>query len=211
MIKVPGLVAAYRFENDANDWSGNGNNGTIYGATFTDGKFGKALNSDSANDYVECGNAASLSGAGTALSIEVWIKAFTLGYYPIVNKFDTDWSSYFYGYSLSVEQGQNVRLWLGFGTTTNPFQTDSNLINPGAWYHIIVTYNGSYVRIFINGQLKSEFPETRTVVGSNRILYIAGPSAYNINRLVDEIRIYNRALSESEIRQSMLGYTPGEF
>src|SRR3972149_11340288 len=51
-VSRTGLVGEWHFDGDAKDTSGNGNDGTIYGATFVDGKFGKALSFDGVNDYV---------------------------------------------------------------------------------------------------------------------------------------------------------------
>jgi len=59
----------------ARDASGNGNDGTIYGATWVNGKYGKALSFDGVEDYVDCGNDVSLNFERTdPFSIEAWVK-----------------------------------------------------------------------------------------------------------------------------------------
>jgi hypothetical protein len=81
-----GFVAEWHFEGDAKDSSGYGNDGTIYGATFVGGKFGKALSFDGVDDYVEVPDSPQLSGSGKDLTVEAWIKQDRLSDGSIIGK-----------------------------------------------------------------------------------------------------------------------------
>ncbi len=73
-----GLVAQWHFDEGSGsvlaDSSGNGNDGVVHGATWVEGKYGKALSFDGVDDYVNCGNDGSLKRSNTDFTIEVWIK-----------------------------------------------------------------------------------------------------------------------------------------
>jgi len=73
-----GLVAEWHFDEGygsvLKDSSGNGNDGTIYGATWVDGKFGKALSFDGVDDYVDCGNDRIFDFGTNTFTIETWVK-----------------------------------------------------------------------------------------------------------------------------------------
>jgi hypothetical protein len=71
-VSRDGLVAEYHFDGDAKDSSGNGNDGTIYGATFVEGISGRALNFDGVNNYVSLGNANDFKIQ--QFTISIWIN-----------------------------------------------------------------------------------------------------------------------------------------
>jgi len=68
-VSREGLVGEWHFDGDAKDSSGNGNDGTVYGASFVEGKFGKALSFDGVGDYVQ-----TPISSGTTYTLEAWIK-----------------------------------------------------------------------------------------------------------------------------------------
>lgn len=201
LIKTPNLVGGWRFEGNANDWSGNGNNGTVNGATLTTGKFGKAYSFDGVDDYVQLPNLGNFS----SFTIEGWIRG------------DGDSLSGATGYNTFIGNAGNNRLLYSmnglmlaqmgagnhFSTATAP---------RGQWNHIayVYTHTNTTAKWFINGKPDSENVGAITFKQPQRI------GAYDLvnymmNGLIDEVRIYNRALTESEIRQSMMGYAPKEF
>jgi len=199
-----GLVGYWSFDegsgSTAYDASGNGNDGTlIHDPKWTQGKSGSALQFDGTDDYVDCGNDESLN-ITDAITIEAWIKPTTWASYryPVSKKKDTT------GYSLQTgdvsTSGLQFRIYIGGAA----YLAETNILPPLNQYsHIIGTYDGSRVRIYMNG---IEQTIGRDVIGSIDITtnpltigcYSSGTCHFN--GIIDEVRIYNRALSAEEVR-----------
>ncbi len=81
---------------------------------------------------------------------------------------------------------------------------------PNTWYHLVATYDGSSVKFYVNGQFQNSADKSDLIDTSTGNLYIGdyggslGSSAYNFKGIIDEVRIYNRALSEEEIKAHYL-------
>ncbi len=107
---------------------------------------------------------------------------------PVKEKFEN-----FYG---SFGDGQ---------ATAAGVRDDSTLIRAGNWYAVIFTYDGQYAKLYINGVLKETNEVSTTFTPNNVPVYIGkGPASafpYWFTGVMDEIRIYAKALSESEIQQ----------
>lgn len=194
-----GLVAYYPFNGNANDESGNGNNGTIYGAVFVPDRFGtenKALLFDGENDYIEINNSSSLS-ITQQISISFWAKFETSGpyYYPyhIIEKFGS-WGT--------GQREQDIN-W-GVTTGNGEFNLWSLNFNYDQWYNFVSLYDGSTLRTFVNGQLYSSNNASGPINISTTNVYI---SRYNFggdyffDGTLDDFRIYDRALNECEIME----------
>jgi len=206
------LVLALNFNNNsaigesstlAVDISKYGNNGTIYGATWVDGKFGKALSFDGENDYVEVSDDESLD-ITDAITIEAWVKAESAN-------FGTDWIRTIIkkdlAYILRIEEGTNKLSLHVWTNNTADSQCEVSLDwTTGEWYHVVGTYDGSYQRIYRNGLVVQTQGLTGIIDTSTKNLLIGGitSSAEQLNGTIDEVRIYNRALSADEIRMHYL-------
>ena len=198
-----GLVGYWRFDEEtgstAKDSSPYGNDGTIYGATRVRGIIGKALSFDGVDDYVEVPDSESLD-ITDEITIEVWVK-------PAIDlTSDLTTSSWFvYKYqTYYLYYHQNG--FLSFYTAgTSPSETTfPTTFNANTWYHIVGTFdsNTGTKKLFINGEnVKTETGITGTISTTDYNVYISG--AYHnrpFNGTIDEVRIYNRALSPGEIR-----------
>lgn len=205
----PGLAAYYSFDegkgNLIEDLSGNGNKGRVTGEAkwvkltddFAVQHFGYALEM---NSVVDCGRGSTLDLSGTHLTLEAWFQTGGARnrIHPLINKFATDWKTYHRGYLLSVEEN-HVRLWLGFGDTARAFIDTENTLDLNTFYHVIVTYDGEFVKIYLNGRMEASIPEVKTVASSiNDPLYVGAPGVSE-KYLMDQIKIFNRALSADEI------------
>ena len=202
-LGLRGLVLWLKFNegsgNIAYDSSFYNNHGTIYGATWTDGKFGKALSFDGVDDYVEVPDSASLD-ITDAITIVVWVKFNELGKRnPIVSKSD-DLRNY------QLEKIENDYLQITFQDPDGNWRSKSSTIlqiQDYNWHHVAVTHDSnSGTTFYLDGV--SQFISNPYQMGTNdaslKIGEGAGVGVYPINGTIDEVRIYNRALSEEEIK-----------
>jgi hypothetical protein len=215
-VNLSGLVLYLTFDegsgNIVYDYSGNGNNGILYNGsnvcsnppnsgcpTWVDGKFGKALSFDGVNDYVEIPDAPSLQ-ITSAITISAWLK-FPVGVASgkgVVQKYPVQ--DYDYMLYLSVAGYPSIYIKNPEG---RPFST-AYLIDhrDNNWHHWVGTFDGRYLKIYVDGILRNTADTGGTTirVTSGQSLHIMhGWSGY-LNGTIDEVLIYNRALSEEEIR-----------
>jgi len=216
-----GLVAYYPFNGNANDESGNGRNGTVYGAILARDRFGNASSAysfDGVNDFIE----ASSTGLPTAeRTVSLWFYANTVSTRPIIFGYGGNgspgtswWMNINHGgtpaYVLGVHYNQSAYLYYYY--TQQPV---------GEWIHYVATTSPTGSRIFINGELKASNTRyiNNTYVNGRELAIGVGVSGYGsapftdgnvkyFNGLVDDIRIYNRALSEYEIKQLCSAVSP---
>ena len=201
---APGLVAAYGFNEGSgtvvNDASGNGNNGTINGATWTtSGKYGNALNFNGTNALVTINNAASLQ-LTTGMTLEAWV-------YPTVT--GPWWGDVIYkgndNYYLEGTSNPSGFPAMG-GTLPNaPPLYGTGVLALNTWTHLAATYDGATMRLYVNGVQVASRAQTGTIVTSTNPLQIGGDSIYGqyFTGRIDEVRIYNRALSAAQIQSDM--------
>ena len=202
-----GLVAYYPFNGNANDESGNGNDGTVFGAIPTIDRFGN-LNStfifDGVNDYISVPNSQSLQS--DFITVAAWIKPnqYYSGSYPgnaIVYK-GSDQHVGHYGLAYL----SNSHKFDFHFKTNNQFLTvySNTIINLNQQYFVCGTFDGAKLRIYINGVLEDSTIYNGTIPPNNDILTIAKMDQtgypYWVNGTIDDIRIYNRSLTESEIQ-----------
>ena len=188
------LVDYLPLDGDALDKSNNLNNGTNNGATFVSGKINQALSFDGADDYVEVPHSSSLNIGGNGITLEAWVNLNSLPAsgkrWIVLNKNGA--------YALQVADGGRVRVYLG--PLTSYVQTDSAEISVGSWYHVVATYDASDIKIYVNGALKKQVAKTgnQSISTDNLVIGAKSPDGY-LNGLIDEVKIYGRTLSSSEV------------
>jgi PKD repeat protein len=206
--QATGLQAAYAFEegsgNVAGDLSGHTNSGTITGAAWNaNGRFGKAL-SFGAGALVTVNDSASLDL--TAMTLEAWVypTAFNGSWMNLILKPTGDPSASSPSYAL---QGATASSGVP-SVFVSP--APANLMAPSTlplnkWSHIAATYDGTSIRLFVNGVLVNSTAQVGAIAPSTQPLTIGGNafSGQNWTGLIDEVRIYNRALSATEIQRDM--------
>ena len=179
------------------DSSGAGNNCTIYGATYTAGKVGQALQFNGTSNYLDCGSASNLN-LGSALTIEAWIDPANTSQLRIADK--RGGYSSLTGYSFYTTS--NV-LVLEYGNGSTMTELDSKrIITTGSWQHVAVTLSGSTATWYLNGTVAGMSTGLSGSIASNNLKLSIGKNSQNyafFNGKIDEVKIYNRALSASEI------------
>jgi len=190
-----GLVAHYPFNGNANDISGFGNDGTVYGPTLTTDRFGvssRAYNFDGNFNYIEVPYSSSLSFT-TNLTIVAWIKTSgsTGGICHQHN------GSFDGNFVFGLQGEGNFR----FGNSSNPF--DSWSVNDNLWHCVAGIYDDSNNKVYhyIDGALALTQDEFSSLP-NNSISMIIGDEnyfAFPFTGIIDDIRIYNRALTGDEI------------
>jgi len=190
-----GLIAQYTFEGNANDVSGNGNNGTLEGNPgFSAGVVGTALDCDGLDDYVSTGKLASQLGIGgnSPRTVSSWV--YTNGFqnggiYDVGGRADgQDFSLR----TLDTDNNWRVQYWGGG-------DADFTLASLGTWVHFTHVHDGVSTQVYANGLLISSHDVTLDTTDDNpfQIGLYGWPDAYFWG-LIDEVRVYNRALSAGE-------------
>ena len=204
-------------------WAGNGdstdavagNNGVLLGnTTYLPGKVGQAFKFDGVDDGVEIPDAAALKPA--TVTVEAWVRFDSLDT-PIVSQFGAPGLQYiafkkntrtfnFEGYSLHKERQAGIdrlafRVTNAFGSGNIAFSATTVVV--GQFYHVVGTYDGAQVRLYVNGVLEGQASTSIALDYGARPVFIgtSGETVYDgkLNGIVDEASVYNRALSAGEI------------
>ena len=218
-----GLVAYYSFnQGSLLDYSGYENNIIFSNATKTTDRFGKPNNAylfDGKSSYMEINNSQSLNPDGITMYAIINVNGFYTGKCggnDIISKGATYEVKGFYhlyyadfltgcgdeppvqthelfsgGYGDNIPQGAQVGA------------RDTTPINKGQWYYVAYTYDGQTAKLYVNGELKSSVQQKVTFTANTQDLFIGKHEnplyPYYFNGVIDEIRIYNKALNPDAI------------
>lgn len=206
-----GLVAYYPFNGNANDQSGNGNHGIVHGAALTEGTGGNPnsgyqfSNADGlATSYIEISDISSLRSA-SGLTVSTWVKSYTMNsdrpHHVVAKEYGT---SYYDSFVLVLSQNN----W-GFSVCdeNNHPGTGATASNLNEWQHIVGVWDGSNIRLYINGEQMSGGLFSGPIAYDDNPIFIgaddndgSGIPEQGWNGVIDEVRIYDRALNEAEIQ-----------
>src|SRR3989344_2616867 len=197
-----GLVGYWNFDEGsgrvAHDASNYANNG-VASSTWATGKVGGALSFDGTNDYVDAGNNASLNSTA-ALTVEAWVYPTSIEGQGIVSKDNLTIRSY--SLYLRASQYPQAALWTSSGYQTIYDTGTKYQLN--TWQHLAMTYDGSRIRLYLNGvEQGSGVAQAGTITMGAVNVEIGrteGNNAECFNGSIDEVGIYNRALTAEEIR-----------
>jgi hypothetical protein len=191
------LVALWHLDGDATDSSGNGNDGAVYGAGYVGGTFGQALSFDGNDDYVDIGTANLVTGAHT---VEFWAYSSSEQAEAFL-EFNLD-SLGFISY-----KDEQERVMCGHRGGVQPY-TAAGTFPLNQWNHIALVYNGgdksdsaSY-KIYINGGDQVTILPWGPIGSSFEHNYIGRERNTYGNSTIDEVRIWDEALSADEIDDS---------
>ena len=203
-----GLVAYWAFDEEssdtASDSSGNGHDGALIGDPqwTKDGYFGGALEFDQAGDEVNVPFHADLNQE--VFTICAWANVETggTGHRAVVSSRNEPPTS---GYIFYCEPGNTWQFWTGDGGWKS---VQGPAVNLDEWDHLAGVYADGTQKLYVNGELVGEIASVPNVNPSQELLIGAGANEranheYLFKGKIDEVRVYDRALSEAEIASVM--------
>jgi len=206
-------VANYPFRGDASDVSGNGNHGEVFGATLTENRDGEpdsAYGFDGQDDHIDVPHSDTLD-LEDEISIAAWVYIHAFATNMQVVQKDGLTTPHVYAMPIisSSEPIHTGRKPRSFGLELtldgqfkNKFFSNTQL-ETQRWYFLAATYNGGQVDLYLNGNLDSSHITSGTIEVNDRPLgigYFKNEYRDFMSGIIDELRIYNRALSEPEIQ-----------
>jgi len=219
-IPTNGLVGYWPFNGNGNDISGNGNNGTVNGATLTTDRFGKTASAynfyDTATIFGSCN---SFPSGNSQRSISIWYNASNIdsnatqlfGYGGGIcgQSFIMNFNNYDIPRGRYEVQG-HCNAFKNYANTPSPFNN--------VWHNIIVTYDGSILKFYNNGNLVASSSNLTINTAINSKLFIFGKEVRpdgmgeyidngwpGFKGKLDDIAIWNRALTQAEITRVFVG------
>jgi hypothetical protein len=203
-----GLVGWWPFNGNANDESGTGNNGTVNGATLTTDRFGSINQAyNFVNSSIVVNNPTGLPTGNAPYTLSCWFNNFN----------NDNGSMIFYG-DYQQNQANGLRLaenycnnsvGMPYGVVNNWFfndcgycTNDSMEIKRNFWNHVLISYDGNERKLYLNNQLKASLINNNlNIVNTSSILFglVNNSSGYNFHGKLDDIGIWDRALTPQEV------------
>ena len=203
-VPTSGLVGYWPFCGNVNDESGNGNNGTVSGATLVSDRFGnanKAYNFDGSSNYISfpSGSSSSLNIISD-LSLSFWIKSSTIQNNGIISFGDNTGGSG--GYNVAHLSATNVNdvSFVSNNPSNSWLQTNATF-NDNIWNNFVIAQKADTVRIYKNNSIvftQTGYSYPLSYAG-NRVIGTGSQLAYFFDGQIDDIGIWNRALTPQEI------------
>lgn len=215
-----GLMAYYPFSGNANDASGNANNPIFNNATLTEDRFGNpnsAYSFNGTDNYIRIRNSTTLNSSNQ-ISICAWVKIAdfyrgTCHGNNVVMKGDADYQAGDYKIRFDdsyITNSQNCyqsntdvthETFFGINSTLN---SNTPFIQPNQWYSVVYTCDGVTAKIYVNCKLAGSGPANGLTFTNGDDLFLGSMNnaqyPYWFNGTMDEIRLYNRAINEDEIK-----------
>lgn len=202
-----GIVAYWKLNSNAYDSTGNGNDGTVYGASpVSEGKINSCYSFDGTDDYLDFGTGVDFSGL-KEYTIEYWVKSNEFGSTAMRGFLDTSLSDVIVTY---YDDGNIYVNFCGSNEDRNYYSMSA--FNDGNWHQLVIRYDGSASTNAERGELWVD--GTRQTRGGGRGTIPSSFPSYTPNGMLhgketgqgrwydgdlDEVGIWNRALTESEI------------
>jgi hypothetical protein len=203
-VPTNGLVGWWPFNGNANDESGNGNNGTVFGAALTtdrDGNLNSAFSFDGVNDWINVNNSNSLNPP-SQITISAWINTYAYNISSASMVVNKGWDQGNGHYDILVlTSTKKSRFVIG----RDLYVESNSIINLNQWTFITVSINNLTMKIYVNGILENTVLQSNNnSFGTNTDPLYIGKHDYNnapyyFKGKIDDIGIWNRALTQSEI------------
>lgn len=199
-----GLIAYFPFTTNALDASGGNNNGTVYGATLTTDRFGvanRAYNFNGSSAYIELNRGLQLPQNYT---VSAWINTNSLNsnWQTVIGKYETNqYGPYWFGLHLD-----RANAWISNGSGSFTLFDSDRSVAKNRWVHIVWTGRGTVGKMYVNGVLDGT--KTMPLMTQNndlvtigkQVLWTGIDSYCWFNGSLDDIRLYNRTMSDCEVK-----------
>ena len=205
-VTDPSLVGWWKFDEGnghiAVDWSGQNNHGALQGdPQWAPGQVGGALEFDGTGDFVDCG-ANDVFNIDTNITVMGWMKVhqFNKNWQAIVTQGDNSWR-------LHRSNNTDNIAWGTSGLDPTDITGTIN-VNDGEWHHVAGVYDGTQKILYVDGNIDASANTTGSIDGSTYRVQIgenAQATGRNWAGLIDDVRIYSKALSVNEIKETMRG------
>jgi hypothetical protein len=212
-VPADGLVGYWGFNGNADDQSGNAKNGTVTGAILTSDRFGSAnsaYNFSGAAQFITCPSISELNGSSSA-SFSLWVKIngnnswtnCNLGCGQYVLSRDGDQSTT----NIGITYGPGNKLFGGRigsnGSGIGAGSTNTYPVPQSTWHHIVFNIGGGFLKLYVDGVFNSSSVFNGVMPSSSSNLFFGklpvGGFEYYLNGFLDDIGIWNRALTQEEI------------
>ncbi|MEN8227999.1 MAG: cadherin domain-containing protein [Bacteroidota bacterium] len=202
-----GLIANYPFSGDANDISGNGINGQIFGASLTSDRYGNpnsAFSFDGIDDYIGLTNSEDLHFGNNDFSISLWYQLSSLEIKPqdVISIYNSTGNNREFRFASNPIQDSMYFQLFDNGTSSGNYIKFKTKLE---WQHITITRSSNILKLYMNGTIFSEIPITANIVLTAAKPIIGAvdkstnsPDAF-FDGKIDDIYIHSRALEDWEI------------
>lgn len=174
---------------------------------------GNCLDFDGSNDHVQVPESGSSSLDLTKFTIEGWVnlEATPSNLYVMLNK-RPDAGDGLANYQLFINSSRQVALWIGNGVLSSYTATTTNGLTLNQWHHVAATYDQVNMNVYLDGVLEAQTAQTAVPQLSDADIFMGvygqgettdGPGSFRFNGKMDEIRIWDHALTQTEIKNSM--------
>lgn len=187
------------------DLSGNGNNGTLMNGTAYSSANGGTLVFDGINDYVNISDSTYLDLPNTT-TMEFWVNSNQLNNDDIISH---RWNCYGAAYNPTYASGYVAgKLSIYYAFNNGGFVAVSTTTTPiiGQWYHLVGTYDGSTMKVYLNGVLENTRSFSGNITQNDSGLaigsYAGSPAAYAGDGKISIVRYYHKTLSATEVLQN---------
>lgn len=208
-VPTSGLLGWYPFNGNANDESGNGNNGTVTSANLMTDRFGSATGCyefTNSSSKIHLGNNINPT---TAFTTSAWVYSYAQApgwNQTIISKRGQPECAPFHGFDFSISNASYNRTFgcsMGTGSLWAGVNTVTSFTSDNIWTHLITTYDGIVAKIYLNGVLTASMNSSYycaspcfTVIGNRNN---DGANTFFFNGRIDDVGIWNRALTLQEI------------
>jgi len=205
----PSLVGLWKLDETSGtiavDSSGNGNDGTVLGdPQWVQGQINGALDCDGSGDYVNCGN-ASILGDMDEITVCAWvtIRSIQGDWRVIVAKGENAWRL------SNVNLDPRFHFGITWWQAPDTYSVDGvTVVGYDEWHHACGTFDGTNINVYFDGVLDASTSTTEPIgTASTDVLISENPESTgrHWDGLIDDVRVYDRALTEEEIQVVMLG------
>jgi hypothetical protein len=203
-VPTNGLVGWWPFNGNANDESGNGNNGTVNGATLTADRFGnmdEAYSFDGVGNYIDLGNPSVLGNNPTSYTQAGWVSFFDFSDAFVFMSKRHDNSGNDWATPVAGTNGKFI-FFADDAFYQNAPMAESNVLIVNQWYHVVFVKSLDNYSIYVDGLLIDNISDSHVMGGSNNNLIVGAQLAWPeyFKGKIDDIGVWNRALTACEIQ-----------